>query len=147
MFFKQDIVEEKVSLTPYFLRILTISSDVLLFVNTKLANPVAGGSGSISAGLGNQPNTKKKIGVGVIDSSTGPLGLADIGVIDDKFSKSWNSKMESEVISISGLSDLENMKNIVTEETSYANSDNSVVNSMEDNITLRKTCTYTYVLD
>ncbi|KAG9301097.1 hypothetical protein G9A89_012480 [Geosiphon pyriformis] len=47
---------------------------------------------------------------------------------------------------MSGLSDLENMKNTVTEETSYTDSDTSVVNDIENNTTLRKTHIHTYIL-
>ncbi|KAG9296268.1 hypothetical protein G9A89_014860 [Geosiphon pyriformis] len=45
-----------------------------------------------------------------------------------------------------GLSDLENIKNTVAEETSYTNLDNSVIDGMEDNTTSRKTHTCMYVL-
>ncbi|KAG9300054.1 hypothetical protein G9A89_018331 [Geosiphon pyriformis] len=54
--------------------------------------------------------------------------------------------MESKASSISSLSDLENMKNTITKETSYANSDTSMVNDIEDNTTPRKMHTHTYVL-
>ncbi|KAG9306342.1 hypothetical protein G9A89_018225 [Geosiphon pyriformis] len=131
----------------------------------ELASYVAGGSGSTSAGLGNQLNTKKKrvnsvyfhsasykkpknpkVSISVINLSAGLLGLANIGNIDSKFSKSWGSKMESEASSMGGLSDLENMRNTVTKETSYANSDNSVIDGMEDDIMPKKICTCMYVL-
>ncbi|KAG9291834.1 hypothetical protein G9A89_012119 [Geosiphon pyriformis] len=126
---------------------------------------VAGGFRSTFAGLRNQLDTKKKrmnsvysysafykkprnpkVSISVVDLSAGLLGLANIGNIDSKFSKSWGSKMESKVSSIGGLSDLENMKNTVTEKTSYADSDNFVINNMEDDITPRKMHTRTYVL-
>ncbi|KAG9293147.1 hypothetical protein G9A89_010484 [Geosiphon pyriformis] len=54
--------------------------------------------------------------------------------------------MESKMSSMSGLLDLENIKNTVTEETSYANLDAFVVNNMENDTTLKKTCTHTYIL-
>ncbi|KAG9285977.1 hypothetical protein G9A89_022653 [Geosiphon pyriformis] len=54
--------------------------------------------------------------------------------------------MESKASSVDSLSDLKNMKNIVAEETSYANLDNFVVNNIEDDVMPRKTCTCTYVL-
>ncbi|KAG9292698.1 hypothetical protein G9A89_008286 [Geosiphon pyriformis] len=123
-----------------------LPEDVSLFMNIELANLVAGGFGSTSTGLGNWPDIEKKVRVSVVDSSARPLGLADIGVIDGKFLKSWGSEIESKTSSISSLSDLENIKNIVTKETSYINSDNSVVDSIEDNAMFKKTCTHTYVL-
>ncbi|KAG9295107.1 hypothetical protein G9A89_006088 [Geosiphon pyriformis] len=86
-------------------------------MNIEPVNYVAGGSGSTSAGLGNWLDTKKKrvnnvysysasykkpknpkVDIGMVDLSAGLLGLADIGNVDSKFSKSWGSKMESDVI-------------------------------------------------
>ncbi|KAG9291647.1 hypothetical protein G9A89_022066 [Geosiphon pyriformis] len=143
----------------------TISSDIPLFVDIELASPVAGSSGSTSAGLKTQPDVKKKrvnsvyfhsvsykkprnlkVDVRVVDLSAGLLSLADIGNTNSKFSRSWDSKMESEVSSMSGLSDLENLKNTIIEGTSYADSDVFVVDNMKDDTTPKKTCTYTYVL-
>ncbi|KAG9284285.1 hypothetical protein G9A89_002095 [Geosiphon pyriformis] len=129
----------------------TISSDVPLFVNIELASSVAGDSESTFADVYTRSVSYKKlrnpkISVSMVDLSVGLLGLTDIGDIDDKFSKFWSSKMESEASSMGGLSDLKNMKNTATKKTSYANSNNSVINGMEDNTTLRKTCTCTYVL-
>ncbi|KAG9295214.1 hypothetical protein G9A89_006195 [Geosiphon pyriformis] len=137
----------------------SISSDIPLFVNIELTSSVANSSRSTSAGLGNQPNAKKKrvnnvyshsvfykkpknskVGINVVDSSAGSLNLANIGNIDDKFSKSWNSKIESKANCINGLLDLENMKNTV------ANLDALVVNDMKDNTTPKKICTYIYIL-
>ncbi|KAG9295769.1 hypothetical protein G9A89_008997 [Geosiphon pyriformis] len=131
----------------------------------KPASHVAGGSGSTSASLGNWFNTKKKrmnsvyshsasykkpknskVSVSVVNSSAGLLGLANIGNVDGKFSKSWGSEIKSEASSMNDLSDLENMKNTVTKETSYADLDNSVVDSIEDNIMPRKMHTCIYVL-
>ncbi|KAG9292593.1 hypothetical protein G9A89_006964 [Geosiphon pyriformis] len=97
-------------------------------MNMKLTSPVAGSSGSTSADLRTQPDAKKR------DDT------------DGKFSRSWGSKMESEASSMSDLSDLENIKNTITEETSYANSDTSIINDIENDITSRKTCICTYVL-
>ncbi|KAG9303322.1 hypothetical protein G9A89_013648 [Geosiphon pyriformis] len=135
-------------------------------MDIKLASPVAGGSGSTSAGLRTWPNAKKKrvnsvyscsasykkpknpkVNIEVVDLSAGPLGLANIGDANSKFLRSWDSKIESEASSMSSLLDLENIKNTITKETSYANSDTSVVNNMENDTTPRKTCTQTYVLD
>ncbi|KAG9288803.1 hypothetical protein G9A89_023100 [Geosiphon pyriformis] len=48
--------------------------------------------------------------------------------------------------SMGGLSDLKNIKNTVTKETSYADLNDFVINGIEDNTMPRKTCTHTYVL-
>ncbi|KAG9297818.1 hypothetical protein G9A89_000123 [Geosiphon pyriformis] len=120
------------------------------------ASLVADGFGSTSVDMRTQPDAKKKelikprnpkVNVGVVDLSAGSLGLTDIGNANDKFSRSWDSEMESEVSSISSLSDLENLKNTVTKEISYADSNASVVNNMKDNTTFKKTHTCTYMLD
>ncbi|KAG9307540.1 hypothetical protein G9A89_023105 [Geosiphon pyriformis] len=87
-----------------------------------------------------------KVDIKVVDLFTSPLGLTNIGDTNGEFSKSWDSEMESKASSMSGLSDLENIKNTIIEEISYANSDTSVVNDMENNTTSRKTHTCTYVL-
>ncbi|KAG9291826.1 hypothetical protein G9A89_012111 [Geosiphon pyriformis] len=135
-------------------------------MNIEPVNHVAGGSGSTSAGLRNWLDTKKKrvnsiyshstsykkprnpkVGISVIDSSAGLLGLANIGDVDDKFLKSWDSKIKSKVSSIDSLLDLENMKNTVAEEISYPNLDISVIDDIKNDIMFRKMCTCTYVLD
>ncbi|KAG9307151.1 hypothetical protein G9A89_016979 [Geosiphon pyriformis] len=131
----------------------------------ELASPIANDFGSTSADLGIWSNAKKKrvnsvyfhstsykksknskVGIKVIDLSAGPLGLANICNINSKFLKFWGSKIESKTNSMSGLSDLENIKNTIAEETSYADLDTSVVNDIENNTTLRKTCICTYML-
>ncbi|KAG9283969.1 hypothetical protein G9A89_005476 [Geosiphon pyriformis] len=83
---------------------------------------------------------------GVVDSLTGliPNDVLQAGDLEHKVS--WNSKVESENASISEVSDLENITNIVAEETSYVSSDNSEADNMVDNITPKKTQTRTFVL-
>ncbi|KAG9285761.1 hypothetical protein G9A89_013186 [Geosiphon pyriformis] len=103
----------------------------------ELVNPIAGGFGPTSAGLENWPDMKKK----------GPLGLTNIGVIDGKFLKSWGSEMKSEASSVDSLLDLKNMKNTVIEETSYADSNDSVINDIKNDTTPKKMHTRMYVLD
>ncbi|KAG9301790.1 hypothetical protein G9A89_003337 [Geosiphon pyriformis] len=82
----------------------------------------------------------------MVDSSTGLLGMANIGNISSKFLRSWGSKIESKTSSVNGLSDLENIKNTVAKKTNYANLDVSVDNDMKNDKTLRKMCTHTYML-
>ncbi|KAG9293643.1 hypothetical protein G9A89_018980 [Geosiphon pyriformis] len=134
-------------------------------MDMELASLVASGSGSTSAGLRTQPDIKKKrvnsvyshnasykklrnlkVDIRVVDLSAGLLGLANIGDVNGKFLRSWGSEMKSEVSSMSSLSDLENLKNTITEKTSYVDLDTSVVDNMEDDTTLRKTCICTYML-
>ncbi|KAG9305224.1 hypothetical protein G9A89_002379 [Geosiphon pyriformis] len=118
------------------------------------------GSGSILAGLRTHLNAKKNrlnsvyscgafhkkpkkfvTDINVINSSVGPLSLKDVTGTDEKSAVSWSSEMDSEASSISGLLDVENMKNMVTKETSYVNFDNSVVDENIDDTMLQKTCT------
>ncbi|KAG9303855.1 hypothetical protein G9A89_021437 [Geosiphon pyriformis] len=134
-------------------------------MNIELTSSVADGSGFIFAGLEIWSDAKKKkinsvyshsasykksknpkVDIKVVDLFTSPLGLTNIGDTNGEFSKSWGSEMESKASSMSGLSDLENIKNTIIEEISYANLDTSVVNNMENDTTSRKTHTHTYVL-
>ncbi|KAG9307585.1 hypothetical protein G9A89_023150 [Geosiphon pyriformis] len=61
----------------------------------------------------------------VVNSSAELLSLEDLGVIGGQPMVSWDSKVRSKISSISSLSDVDNMKNTVAEETSYANSNTS----------------------
>ncbi|KAG9306675.1 hypothetical protein G9A89_004222 [Geosiphon pyriformis] len=54
--------------------------------------------------------------------------------------------MESKNASVNGMSDLENIDNMVAEETSYVDSNDSEANKMVNNMTPRKTQMRTYVL-
>ncbi|KAG9287766.1 hypothetical protein G9A89_017361 [Geosiphon pyriformis] len=99
----------------------------------ELVNVVAGVSGSSLTGLETCLSVKKKcvdniyfhgasykkpkksVVSGIVDTSAGLLNLVNIG-----------SEVGSIKSSISGLSDLENMKNVVAEKTNYADLDNSV---------------------
>ncbi|KAG9303766.1 hypothetical protein G9A89_018663 [Geosiphon pyriformis] len=96
----------------------------------------ADGSGLILTGLGIRLNVKKNcldsvyscgalqkkprkhvVGVGIIDSSAGFLSLEDVVDIGKKPTLSWGSKVDSKASSISGLSDIENMRNMVIKKT------------------------------
>ncbi|KAG9292329.1 hypothetical protein G9A89_007432 [Geosiphon pyriformis] len=119
-----------------------------------------GGSGSILAGLGIHINAKKNClnsvyshsalqkklrkhvtGTSVIDSSAGLLSLKNVASTDGKPAVSWNSKVSSKASSISSLSNVENMKNMVAKKTSYAESDNSVIDEDMDDTMPQKTRT------
>ncbi|KAG9295173.1 hypothetical protein G9A89_006154 [Geosiphon pyriformis] len=121
----------------------------------------AGGSGSVLAGLETYLNakkncldtiyfcgasykkTKKTIIDNMIDSSAGSLSLGNIGSVGIEPVVSWNSKVGSVTGSVSKLSDVKNMTNMVAEETSYAESGE---NNNIDETTLRKTRIHTYML-
>ncbi|KAG9286846.1 hypothetical protein G9A89_012396 [Geosiphon pyriformis] len=105
----------------------------------------AGGSSSISAGLEFQSNSKKKACIKSIYSHS-PLykKFKNPGMIGGVVL--WGSKVESEDASVSGVSDLKNINNIVAKEMSYMDSNNSEVNDMVDDMTLRKTQIRMYVL-
>ncbi|KAG9288627.1 hypothetical protein G9A89_006728 [Geosiphon pyriformis] len=83
----------------------------------------------------------------VVDSSAGLL-YADLLLADGgKCKASWDSKVENESNNISEVSNLEDMENLVAEETSYINSNTFGNNDLMDDTTPRKTRTRTYVLD
>ncbi|KAG9293367.1 hypothetical protein G9A89_007613, partial [Geosiphon pyriformis] len=125
-------------------------------MNINLVGSSTGVLVSISAELGtwlgvktnaSYKKPKKPAVVGsIVELSAGPLVLIDMLINSDKPVRSWNSEVNSEVSSISGISDLENMKNMIAKETSYADSNASKVDDEMDDATLRKTCTRTYVL-
>ncbi|KAG9298015.1 hypothetical protein G9A89_018843 [Geosiphon pyriformis] len=118
----------------------------------------AGGSGSLSVRSGSfdsvyscglffkKPN-KPGISGTVVDLSAGSLFaemLQDTGIRHDK---SWSSEIESKESSVSGVSDMENLKNTVAKETSYIDSNTSKTDDMMNDTTPRKTQTRTYVLE
>ncbi|KAG9307657.1 hypothetical protein G9A89_023222 [Geosiphon pyriformis] len=83
---------------------------------------------------------------GVVNLLAGPVlgNVLQTNSLECKMS--WNSEMESENASISGMSNLENMTNIVAEEMSFMNSNNSETDDMVDDTTLKKMRMKTYVL-
>ncbi|KAG9289168.1 hypothetical protein G9A89_022477 [Geosiphon pyriformis] len=87
----------------------------------------------------------KKPAAGVsVESSAGPLRLKDLGGDDGKLAASWRSRVSSISDSVSGLLDVENLENLVAEETSYIDSGKD--NKM-DETTPYRTRTWTYVLE
>ncbi|KAG9290556.1 hypothetical protein G9A89_020926 [Geosiphon pyriformis] len=127
----------------------------------------AGDLSSILAGLGTQSNNKKKTCVESVYScgflykksknpgtSSGVMNLLAGLIPDDilhtsnlKHKMSWDSKVKNKNASINKVSNIENMNNIMAEEISYVNSNNSETNNMVNDMTLRKTWTRTYVLE
>ncbi|KAG9285793.1 hypothetical protein G9A89_013218 [Geosiphon pyriformis] len=73
---------------------------------------------------------------GIINSFAGPLNLEDVASTSGKPTVSWDNEVGSEASSISGLSDVKNMRNMIAKKTSYVNSNNSVVNEDMDDIML-----------
>ncbi|KAG9307278.1 hypothetical protein G9A89_017106 [Geosiphon pyriformis] len=86
---------------------------------------------------------KPAAGVSVV-SSTGPLHLEDLGGDDNKPTVSWGSRVNSVSSSVSGLSDVENLENLIAEETSYVDSGED--DKMDETI-LYRTHTRMYVLE
>ncbi|KAG9297350.1 hypothetical protein G9A89_005634 [Geosiphon pyriformis] len=126
----------------------------------------AGGSGSILAGLGTRSGVKNKCSVGphfcgafykkpkkpmvvdgLVESSAGISNVMDESGDRPNIGQSWASEVNSKVDSINGVSDLDNMKNIVTEKTCYAESNISDLDDDMNDAMPRKTRTHTYVLN
>ncbi|KAG9304676.1 hypothetical protein G9A89_021456 [Geosiphon pyriformis] len=107
----------------------------------ELVSLSAGESGSVLAGLGTCLNAKKNcldtvysysasykkikkhMASIMVDLSTGPLSLEDIGNAGIKPVVFWGSKVGSIASSINNLLDVENMANMVAKETNYVKSD------------------------
>ncbi|KAG9298951.1 hypothetical protein G9A89_015973 [Geosiphon pyriformis] len=134
----------------------------------KPVSSFVGGSGTGSTGLGSQSGTKKKVWVEsiytwnsfykkkskkpdvtgvVVNSSAGPLPRHVLQTDCGKCKVFWSSKIESKDVSISGMSNVENMDNIMAKKTSYVDANTSETNDMVDNATSRKMQTRTYVLE
>ncbi|KAG9297318.1 hypothetical protein G9A89_002007 [Geosiphon pyriformis] len=126
----------------------------------------AGCSGSISAGLGTWSGVKNKRLVGpqsrgasykkpkkpvavdgLVESSAGVSNVMNESSDGPNIRQLWASKVNSEVDSVSGISDLDNLENVVAEETSYAESDVSGLDDDMNDAMPRKTHTRTYVLN
>ncbi|KAG9294182.1 hypothetical protein G9A89_021541 [Geosiphon pyriformis] len=126
----------------------------------------AGGSESVSAGLGTRSGVKNKYSVGpqfrgasykkpkkpvavdgLVESSAGVLNVIDESGDGSNIGQSWASEVNSEVNSVSGISDLNNLENVVAEETSYAELDVSGLDDDMNDATPRKMHTRTYVLN
>ncbi|KAG9299545.1 hypothetical protein G9A89_020716 [Geosiphon pyriformis] len=138
------------------------------FVVMEPVGSFAGGSGSVSAGLRPQSvvkNSKKKVHVDsvyfhsssfkkpkkpetsgtIVDLSVGPVSAKTLQATSTEYGKFWGSKMKSEESSVSGVSE-ENLKNTITEETSYVDSNTFETDNMMNDATPRKTQMRTYVL-
>ncbi|KAG9307686.1 hypothetical protein G9A89_023251 [Geosiphon pyriformis] len=137
-----------------------------LFVAIEPASSSAGGSGFSLTGLEIQSGVKSKKCVEsahscgasykkprkpeaagrMMDSSAGPFFIGILGADGVECKKSWSSDIESDSNSVSKISDMENLKNTVAEETSYMDSNASDTDDMANNTTLRMTRTVIYVL-
>ncbi|KAG9293349.1 hypothetical protein G9A89_007595 [Geosiphon pyriformis] len=127
----------------------------------ELVGFAAGGFGFVSAGLGTRSGVKNKCSVGPQSRSASykkpkkPVvvdGLvessAGVSNIMDESGDGLNiGKVNSEVDSVSGISDLNNLENVIAEETSYAESDVSGLDDDMNDATPRKMRTRTYVLN
>ncbi|KAG9302165.1 hypothetical protein G9A89_020599 [Geosiphon pyriformis] len=153
-------------LFPSSLLSLVISFNVPYFVVIELVGSFAGGSGTGLAGLRFWSGSKKKarvesvyardpsykkskklIATGiVVDSSAGFIPENVLQMDCGECKVSWDSKVKSKDASISGMSDIKNINNMVAEETSYVDSNASETDNMVDDIMSRKTQIKTYVL-
>ncbi|KAG9305292.1 hypothetical protein G9A89_007787 [Geosiphon pyriformis] len=122
----------------------------------------AGGSGLNTAGLETCQSAKnmhvdtvysygvsykkpKKPAAGVlVELSAGPLHLEDLGGVNGKLAAFWGSRMGSVSSSVSDLLNVENLENLVAEETSYI--DSSEDDKIDETMS-RKTHIWTYVLE
>ncbi|KAG9302125.1 hypothetical protein G9A89_020559 [Geosiphon pyriformis] len=119
----------------------------------------ASGSASGSAGMGTCSGTKKKVRVEsvyahepddsgvVVDLSAGPLPVNMLHSSVDDRKKSWGSEMNSEESSVGRTSDIENIKDMIVEETSYVDSDTSGDDELMGNATPKGLRTRTYVFE
>ncbi|KAG9301809.1 hypothetical protein G9A89_003196 [Geosiphon pyriformis] len=125
------------------------------------------GSGSGLAELGSQAVVKKKVCIKsvyswglsykkskkpnvtsvVVDSSVGFLSGHVLQNDCDECKVSLGSKVENKDASISGVSNIENMNNMVTEEMSYVDSNTSETDDMVDDTISKKMHTKIYVLE
>ncbi|KAG9290133.1 hypothetical protein G9A89_010439 [Geosiphon pyriformis] len=124
-----------------------------------------GGSESISAGLGTRSGVKNKCSVGpqsrsasykkpkklvavdgLVESPAGVSNIMDESGDKPNIGHSWTSEINSEVDSVSDILDLDNLENVIAEETNYAESDAGLDDNI-NNATPRKTHTRTYVLN
>ncbi|KAG9295020.1 hypothetical protein G9A89_017814 [Geosiphon pyriformis] len=74
----------------------------------------------------------------LVGLSAGSLLLEDLSGDDGKPAAFWGSRVNSISGSISGLSDVESLENLVAKETSYIDSDE---NNKMNKTTLQRTCT------
>ncbi|KAG9294854.1 hypothetical protein G9A89_008546 [Geosiphon pyriformis] len=144
-----------------------ISFDIFIFVAIKPVDSFAGGSSSVLAGLEFWSVAKKKAcienvysqgpsykklkkpdvtGV-VVDSSAGSFPGHILQTDCGKCKMSWDNEVESKNTSISGMSNIENINNIVAEETSYIDSNTSETDDIVDNVTPKKTQMRIYILE
>ncbi|KAG9293874.1 hypothetical protein G9A89_019212 [Geosiphon pyriformis] len=137
-----------------------------VFVVMKPVGSSANRSNLGLAGLGTCLNTKKKhiksvytcsflykkpkksaAASNVIKLLAGPVPVEMLLVNENGCKKSWRSKVDSKNNSVSEISDVKNMRNMVAKETSYVDSNASETDNMMDDTTPKKTRTKTYVLE
>ncbi|KAG9292884.1 hypothetical protein G9A89_016246 [Geosiphon pyriformis] len=131
----------------------------------ELVGFAAGGSGSISTGLGTWSGVKNKRSVGpqscsvsykkpkkpvavdgLVESSAGVSNVMDESGNGPDIGQLWASEVNSEVDSVSGVSNLDNLENVIAKETSYVESDVSGLDDDINNAMPRKMHICTYVL-
>ncbi|KAG9303889.1 hypothetical protein G9A89_005799 [Geosiphon pyriformis] len=127
------------------------------FVAIELVGFAAGGSGFVSVGLRTRSGVKNKHSVGFHSRSAFYKKLKKPVMVDrlvelsagvsNVMDESGDGPNIGEVDSVSGVLDLNNMENVVTKETCYAESDVLGLDNNINDATPRKTHTCTYVLN
>ncbi|KAG9294120.1 hypothetical protein G9A89_021479 [Geosiphon pyriformis] len=77
-------------------------------------------------------------------------GLLSVGILHGDgvgLQRSWGSEIDSEKVGVSEVLDAKNLENIVAKETSYMDPNTSEIDEIEDDATLRKMQTRTFVLE
>ncbi|KAG9295145.1 hypothetical protein G9A89_006126 [Geosiphon pyriformis] len=82
----------------------------------------------------------------IVDLSAGLLSAEMLRATDIGHDRSWGSEIESKKSSMNRLSDVENLRNTIAEETSYIDSNAFEMDNIIDNATPKKTRMRTYVL-
>ncbi|KAG9291533.1 hypothetical protein G9A89_021952 [Geosiphon pyriformis] len=150
---KAKNLSKEIAFSLYFppLVFAVISIPTYSFIMMDLVGSSAGSSSSILAGLGTWSNNKKKTHIksvyfygslykksktpgasnDTVDLSTGPISIDVLYAGGMEHKVSWSSEVESEDASVSGVSDIENINNMVAEKTNYVDSNDSEADNMK----------------
>ncbi|KAG9293192.1 hypothetical protein G9A89_010529 [Geosiphon pyriformis] len=99
-----------------------------------------------SCGASYKKPRKPEVTERMVDSSAGSLSIGILGADRIERKKSWGSNVESNSNSVSEISDMENLKNMVAEEMSYVDLNALNTNDMVNDVIPRMTRTVTYML-
>ncbi|KAG9298653.1 hypothetical protein G9A89_012721 [Geosiphon pyriformis] len=136
------------------------------FVAMDLVGFSVGGSGSVLAGLRTQFGTKKKVCIesiyfcgpsykkskksnvagSMINLSAELLPVDVLQAVYGKCKVSWSSKVKNKKTSVSEISNVENINNMIAEKMNYIDSNASETDNIVDNATSKKMHTRMFVL-